>query len=295
MRLAEETNIPLVFTNDCHFINTEDFEPHKGLKCIAGGENIHHCHHVYKPDHRIKTADEMLAIIENYPPEYRQRMIAACEETVNVAEMVDFNFTTGKYYFPEMSVEDVHGEFKRLCFEGFEKRSEKFLSDRGWEYSERLIYEMELISRMGFESYFLILADVVRFCREEEIPVGPGRGSAAGSIVSYCLGITSLDPIAHDLLFERFLNPARISMPDIDMDFSKRRRHEVIDYTVEKYGRDNVAQIITLELLKLELHSKTWREYMAGLYQNRLNSLVLFQLLQGSLLLYNEPLRRYQR
>lgn len=276
MRLAEETGIPLVFTNDCHFIGEEDFEPHKGLKCIQGGENIHTAYHVYKPDHRIKSAEEMGAIVKNYPEEYRERMYAALTETADIAEMVDFDFTTGKYFFPEMDVENVDQEFRRLCLSGFEERSKMFLPGRGEEYAQRLMYEMELISRMGFESYFLILADVVRFCREKGIPVGPGRGSAAGSIVSYCLGITALDPLAHKLLFERFLNPARISMPDIDMDFSKRRRHEVIDYTVEKYGRDNVAQIVTFGTLKARAALKD----MARVHgwsvpdQNRLSSLV---------------------
>lgn len=252
IKLSEVTNIPLVFTNDCHFLRTEDFEPHKCLKCIQGGENVHTAHHVYKPDHRIKSADEMRLIAKNYPENLQEIIFKAMEETVNVADQIDFNFETGVYHFPEVrdSDESVHNQFQRACFEGFEQRAAMMVGDKGEEYAQRLLYEMKLISEMGFESYFLIVSDIINWCKNNNIPVGPGRGSAAGSLVSYCLNITDIDPIKHGLLFERFLNPARISMPDIDIDFSKRHRHRVIEYTVNKYGRDNVAQIITFGTLK---------------------------------------------
>lgn len=264
INLAQETGLPLIWTNDCHFLKEDDFEPHKRLKCVQGGRRVDApdfmANHVYRPEHRFRSGDEMLKLAQRYAREFsksKKEILKAVSRTVDLAESCEFNFATGKYFFPSVKVEEpegeykelipeeVHQEFYRLCFEGFARRSGKFLLNRGTEYIWRLFYEMQMISKMGFESYFLIVSDLIRWAKSHRIPVGPGRGSAAGSLVSYCLDITELDPIAHNLLFERFLNPARVSMPDIDIDFSKLRRTEVIDYTIQKYGRDNVAQIIT--------------------------------------------------
>ena len=170
MKLAERTGIPLVFTNDCHFIGKEDFAPHKAFKCIQGGDNVNTAFHVYRPDHRIKSVDEMHAIVAPYPEEYHERMHAAMDHTVDIAEMVDFNFGTGKdYYFPkvETQADSIRDEFVQQCLEGFGKRSPGFIPNRGMEYAERLMYEMSLISRMGFESYFLIVSDLIRWAKKQ--------------------------------------------------------------------------------------------------------------------------------
>lgn len=256
IKLSQATGVPLVFTNDCHFVLETDFHPHKCFKCIQGGKNVNEIDHVYKPDHRIKSIEEMSAIADSYDESVRPILYDAMGETVAVADQVDFSFTTGKYFFPAVETEtgNVSTEFRKQCIAGFQNRfaggEVQVDEDKNIEYLRRLFYEMFLIEKMGFEDYFLIVSDIIRYAKANDIPVGPGRGSAAGSLVSYCLDITDLDPIEHGLLFERFLNPARISMPDIDIDFSKRDRHKLIDYTVEKYGRENVAQIITFGTLK---------------------------------------------
>jgi DNA polymerase-3 subunit alpha len=248
MTLSQDTGVPLVLTNDCHFIHEKDFEPHKALKCINMHQPFTTTDHVYVPEHRLKSPEEMLQILNSYDESYHETLRNAIEETSRVAERCDFEFTKGVYHFPDVELkedETVRSKFRTEVLDGFADRSPGFDRNRLHEYIQRLYYELSLIERMGFPGYFLVVADFVRYARENDIPVGPGRGSAAGSLVSYSLGITDLDPIYHGLLFERFLNPARISMPDIDIDFSKRHRYEVIDYIVQKYGRDNVAQIAT--------------------------------------------------
>ena len=184
----------------------------------------------------VKSEEEMRTLFPQWPE--------AIENTQRIADRCHMAFQFGQHHLPEFQYpEGYDGDslFAELCQKGFEKR----YPDASEEYRERLRYEMEMIRRMGFVDYFLIVADFVADARSQDIPVGPGRGSAAGSMVSYCLEITNVDPMQYDLYFERFLNPERVTMPDIDMDFCYRRRNEIIDYVNRKYGSDHVAQIVT--------------------------------------------------
>ena len=251
VKLAGETKLPLILTNDSHFVDDSDYEPHCWLKCMGNGERIAETKRVYTPAHKIRSEEEMRALAEGYAEPTKGAILRAATATVAAAERCDFGFPSGKsfvYHFPRAKVPEgvtPEEEFRAQCLEGFRRRSEKFVLGRGEEYSARLLYEIGVIEKMGFQDYFLIVSDLIRWAKREGIPMGPGRGSAAGSLVGYCLDITEVDPIRHGLLFERFLNPERVSMPDIDIDVSKRDRHRLIEYTVEKYGRENVAQIIT--------------------------------------------------
>ena len=200
----------------------------------------------------LKTADELFSRF----PEDAQ----AIENTLAIAERCALEIPTGEFHLPEFPVPsgyDLDSFFEKVVLEGFEERLAE-LRKRGSQYGrqisqelymERLRSELQVIQRMGFSGYFLIVWDFIRHARDNQIPVGPGRGSAAGSLVAYCLRITDIDPLRYDLLFERFLNPDRVSLPDIDIDFCMRRRGEVIQYVSEKYGRDRVAQIITFGTL----------------------------------------------
>lgn len=272
--LAKATGAKLIWTNDCHFLTKDDYEAHADLKCIPGYKQSNSKEFkeehgkIYRTTHHFRSEDEMRIIPHQvsgpvgqakprYPAEIIPQLVEAFDRTMEVAEACDFSFTSSKagtYYFPEIPREEnqtLEEQFRAKTFEGFQERVNEGLvnPDRYGEYIDRLLYEIKMISTMGFESYFVIVADMVQWAKKQGIPVGPGRGSAAGSIVSWSLQITDLDPVEHGLLFERFLNPARVSMPDIDLDFSKRRRGEVIDYVVQKYGRENVAQIITFHTL----------------------------------------------
>ncbi|MBR2742900.1 MAG: DNA polymerase III subunit alpha [Clostridia bacterium] len=237
VRMSRETGIPLVATNDAHYIAPGDFESHNVLMCIQMGKTVDDPNKMGFENNEfyVKSSEEMAELF-SYVPE-------ALENTKKIADMCNVEFDFSKRHLPKFGDGDEAKNFetlKALCYEGLKDRYE------GWQkHTDRLEYELSTIKSMGFVDYFLIVHDFVRFAREHDIPVGPGRGSAAGSIVSYCLYITSVDPIKYNLLFERFLNPERVTMPDIDIDFCYEKRQQVIDYVVRKYGADHVAQIIT--------------------------------------------------
>ncbi len=238
LRIHEETGIPLVCTNDCHYLAPEDAEAHDVLLCIQTGKLVEDEKRMrYEPrNFYVRSTEEMEKLFSKYP--------GAIENTGRIAELCNLEFTFGKYHLPEFRVpegETSQSCIRKLCEEGF---AEKYRGEHP-EYHRQLDYELDMIEKMGFTDYFLIVSDFVRFARRAGIPVGPGRGSAAGSMVSYCLDITDVEPMKYGLYFERFLNPERVSMPDIDMDFGDTRRDEVVDYVRRKYGDDRVAQIVT--------------------------------------------------
>ncbi len=238
IRMSRETGIELVATNDVHYTYSSDAEAHDILLCVQTGKSL-------KDENRmryeggqyyVKSEEEMRRLFP-YAPE-------AIENTGKIAERCNVEIEFGVTKLPRFDVPDGYTAWEylnKLCFEGLDKR----YTDNKEELRNRLNYELGVIKDMGYVDYFLIVWDFIRYAREQGIIVGPGRGSAAGSLVSYTLGITKLDPIKYDLLFERFLNPERVSMPDIDVDFCFERRQEVIDYVVEKYGKDQVVQIVT--------------------------------------------------
>ena len=242
MRISSETGIPLVATNDCHYLYKEDAEAHDVLICIQTQKNV------YDEDRMkyeggqfyVKSPEEMEEVF-HYIPE-------AIHNTEEIARRCNVEIEFGKYHLPLYPVPEGYTSLSylnKLCEDGFKKRYEGVDADTEASLRERLKYETDTISNMGFVDYFLIVWDYINFAKENHIAVGPGRGSAAGSIVAYCLGITGVDPIRYNLLFERFLNPERVTMPDIDVDFCVLRRQEVIDYVTEKYGREKVVQIVT--------------------------------------------------
>ena len=242
MRLSKELNIPLVATNDCHYINAEDWEAHDILLCIQTGKKVSDENRMrYEGgQYYVKSEEEMRRLFP-YAPE-------AIENTHRIAERCNVEIEFGVTKLPRFEVPagyDSWGYLNHLCSEGFTMR---YPDDDG-TLRARLDYELGTIRSMGYVDYFLIVWDFINFAKSHGIAVGPGRGSAAGSIVAYCLKITDIDPIRYQLLFERFLNPERVSMPDIDVDFCYERRQEVIDYVVEKYGKDQVAQIVTFGTL----------------------------------------------
>lgn len=242
MRLSKELNIPLVATNDCHYINADDWEAHDILLCIQTGKKVSDENRMrYEGgQYYVKSEEEMRQLFP-YAPE-------AIENTHKIAERCNVEIEFGVTKLPRFDVPDEYdswGYLNHLCDEGFALR---YPDDDG-TLRARLDYELGTIKSMGYVDYFLIVWDFINFAKSHGIAVGPGRGSAAGSIVAYCLKITDIDPIRYQLLFERFLNPERVSMPDIDVDFCYERRQEVIDYVVEKYGKDQVAQIVTFGTL----------------------------------------------
>lgn len=242
MRISSETGIPLVATNDCHYLYKEDAEAHDVLICIQTQKNV------YDEDRMkyeggqfyVKSPEEMEEVF-HYIPE-------AIRNTEEIARRCNVEIEFGKYHLPQYPVPEGYTSLSylnKLCEDGFKKRYEGANEATETMLRERLKYETDTITSMGFVDYFLIVWDYINFAKENHIAVGPGRGSAAGSIVAYCLGITGVDPIRYNLLFERFLNPERVTMPDIDVDFCVLRRQEVIDYVTEKYGREKVVQIVT--------------------------------------------------
>ena len=238
LRLHNETGIPMVCTNDAHYLRKEDAESHDVLLCIQTGKTVDDENRMrYEPQNfYLRSTEEMEALFAGYPD--------AVANTERIAEMCQMEFTFGKYHLPEFQLPEGYDSptyLRELCSRGFEKR----YGQAKPEYRKQLDYELDMIEKMGFTDYFLIVSDFVRYAKSQKIPVGPGRGSAAGSMVSYCLEITDIDPMKYDLYFERFLNPERVSMPDIDMDFGDTRRGEVVDYVRRKYGDDHVAQIVT--------------------------------------------------
>lgn len=242
-RIAKDTDIPLVATNDSHYVLPEDAEAQDALLCIQTGKLMSEPDRMNMTgeDFSLKSPEQMAEAFADTPE--------AVANTVKIAEMVDLKIELGGMILPKFDVPDSTTEreyLRKLVKEGIERRYGKTFSA---EIKDRVSYEMEVIERMGFESYFLIVQDFVNWAKDNGIVVGPGRGSGAGSIVAYALRITNLDPIEFGLLFERFLNPDRISMPDFDLDFADDRRGEVIDYVSRKYGQDHVAQIITFGTL----------------------------------------------
>ena len=243
-RISDETKIPLVATNDVHYIEQKDAPVQQVLICIATnhvlGEDTgleFHSDNFY-----LKSEDEMRALFSDVPE--------AIENTVIIADMCNFDFEFGNTKLPYFETPDNmnHFEyFKMKCYQGMKER---YGENPPEEYIKRLEYELETVDKMGYTDYYLIVQDFVAFARGNGIPVGPGRGSGAGSIAAYCIGITDIDPMKYDLIFERFLNPERVSMPDFDIDFCYERRQEVIDYVTRKYGADHVAQIVTFGTLQ---------------------------------------------
>ena len=253
--IARDLGMPLVCTNDVHYLHQHDSKPHDLLLCIGTGKSVHDEKRLrYHGDQFfLKTAEQMTKVFGDYPE--------AMKNTLLIAERCNVTIPSGTLHVPTFDVPSgytLDDYFEHVARQGYADRLPRLrqLAGEGKlrhtleEYDARLDYEIAMIKRMGYPGYFMIVWDFIRYAREHGIAVGPGRGSAAGSLVAYCLRITDVDPIDYDLLFERFLNPERVSMPDIDVDFCERRRGEVIEYVTRKYGRENVSQIITFGTMK---------------------------------------------
>ena len=242
IQLAKELQIPLVATNDVHYIDKEDSKMHKVLMAIQTGTTVDELKLDFgSEEFYIKSTQEMQMLFKDVPE--------AIENTVEIANRCNVDFEFGKIKLPkffEDGVTDNNKFFKDLCYSGLENRYKNICKQNTFdEIRKKLEYEISVIEKMGYVDYFLIVYDFVRYAKNNDIPVGPGRGSGAGSIAAYCIGITDIDPVKYNLLFERFLNPERISMPDFDIDFCYEKRQRVIDYVIAKYGADHVAQIVT--------------------------------------------------
>mgnify|MGYP002350703462 FL=1 len=237
LTLSKETGIPLVATNDCHYIEREDSRMHRILLCI-------------QTNHTIEDKDGMEFASDQFYLKSEEQMRAlfpqeACDNTVRIAGRCQVEFEFGHTRLPRFDTpngQENTAYFRDQCYQGLRRRYGEHPDPK---VTERLEYELKVIESMGYVNYYLIVHDFVRYAKSVGIPVGPGRGSGAGSLAAYCIGITGIDPIRYNLLFERFLNPERVSMPDFDIDFSDERRPEMIDYVVRKYGADHVAQIVT--------------------------------------------------
>ncbi|MBL8148825.1 MAG: DNA polymerase III subunit alpha [Blastocatellia bacterium] len=250
VELSRKVDIPLVVTNDCHFLTAEDFEAHDALICLQTGRTMNEEGRMrYTPYHYLRSPEEMWEVFGDELPNALMR-------TLEIAERCNLEMPKGKNYLPIYPVPEnytIDSYFEKVVREGFEERCRllRKLASEGklrydlQRYYERLDLEIETIKKMGFPGYFLIVWDFIRFAKQQGIPVGPGRGSAAGSLVAYSLAITDVDPMEYELMFERFLNPERVSMPDIDIDFCVRGRSSVINYVSDFYGKENVSQIIT--------------------------------------------------
>ncbi len=240
IKLSKETGIPLVATNDAHYLRREDSKAHEVLLCIQTGKKMTDEDRMkFNSDELyVKSQEEMVSSFRNIPE--------AIENTARIADMCNVEIEFNKLHLPEFKVPEEKDPFDylhSLCIEGLRRKYGDDASKP--EYKDRLEYELQVIRQMGYVDYFLIVWDFIKYSKDNGIMVGPGRGSAAGSLTAYCLGITTIDPLKYNLLFERFLNPERVTMPDIDIDFCYVRRPEVIEYVVRKYGADRVAQIIT--------------------------------------------------
>ena len=238
LRMARETGLPLVVTNDAHYLRKEDAKMQDIMLCIQTGKTVDDADRMkfQTEEFYLKSEEEMRQLFPNCEE--------AFENTAKIAQRCNVEFVFHEYHLPSFPVPagyDSDSYFRKLCMDGFAER----YPDRPKEYLDRLEYEIGVISRMGYVNYYLIVWDFIRYAKENGIPVGPGRGSGAASIVAYCMHITEVDPMKYTLIFERFLNPERVSMPDFDTDFCQERRGEVIDYVVRKYGADHVAQIAT--------------------------------------------------
>jgi len=250
LQLERDLGVPLVATNDSHYLCEDDAHAQDVMLCIQTGKSIQDTNRMkfHGTDFFVKSHDEMLRVFPDSPQ--------VLTRTLEIAERCNMKLEKVSNPFPHFDVPPgftLDSYFEHVSREGFRRRLDalRVLQDQGRlkhsleEYEKRLAEELRIIQQMKFSGYFLIVWDFIRYAREKSIPVGPGRGSAAGSLVSFAMSITDLDPLQHELLFERFLNPERISMPDIDIDFCMNRRGEVIQYVTQKYGRENVAQIIT--------------------------------------------------
>lgn len=252
LEVSKKTGIPLVATNDCHYEKREDWQAHDIHMCIAMGKTLDDPSRLKMTTHELyfKTGDEMAKLFDFAPQ--------SIKNTLEVAEKCNLEFKKEGFVMPNFEIPPEfasHADYlKYRCIEGLKKKLKT--DDIPPEYSQRLDYELSVISSMGFAVYFLIVADFIGYARSHDIPVGPGRGSGAGSIVAYSMDITKLDPLKNKLLFERFLNPDRVSMPDLDIDFSDAGREKVIEYMRQKYGNKNVAQIITFGTMKAKLALK---------------------------------------
>ena len=248
--LAAKTQCPVVATNDVRFIDSDGFEAHEARVCIGEGRALDDPRRKrrYSDQQYLKTEEQMCVLFEDIPE--------ALENAVEIAKRCSLDIELGKYYLPEYPIPQGMTEndfLRKICFEGLDQRLAKILKGfakddaeaRRAEFIKRLEFELDIITQMGFPGYFLIVMDFIRWAKQNQIPVGPGRGSGAGSLVAYVLEITDLDPLEYDLLFERFLNPERVSMPDFDVDFCMDDRDKVINYVAETYGRQAVSQIIT--------------------------------------------------
>ena len=253
--IARDLNLPLICTNDVHYVRETDAHPHDILLCIGTGKAYSDPKRMRYESRNffLKTPEQMAEAFKDYPD--------ALANTVRIAERCNVLLAEGENFLPNFDVPapyTLDDYFEHVVREGFKDRLTRLkqLANTGTirhtidEYERRLSYEIDMIKQMKYSGYFLIVWDFIRYAREQGIPVGPGRGSAAGSLVAYCLRITDVDPLNFDLIFERFLNPERVSLPDIDIDFCERRRGEVIEYVTRKYGRENVAQIITFGTMK---------------------------------------------
>ena len=242
LRMSQETGIELVATNDIHYINAQDAIPHDILLCIQTGKKV-------SDENRMRyEGGQYYCKSEQQMQELFPYALQALENTHKIAQRCNVEIEFGVTKLPKFQVPEGYTSWeylRKLCYEGLTRR----YPNQQEQLKERLEYELDTIHSMGYVDYFLIVWDFIHFARQNHIMVGPGRGSAAGSIVSYCLEITNIDPIKYDLLFERFLNPERVSMPDIDVDFCYERRQEVIDYVVKKYGKEQVVQIVTFGTL----------------------------------------------
>ena len=239
IRLSRDTGIPMAATNDAHYLRREDARVQEILLCIQTGKTIQDADRMeFQTDEfYLKTTQEMYDLFAVVPE--------ACANTVRIAQQCDFDFDFGHTKIPYYKAPDGmdnQAYFEKLCWEGLERRYGPQVPQAN---KDRLSYEIGVIRSMGYTNYYLIVFDYINFAKSQNIPVGPGRGSGAGSIAAYCVGITDIDPIRYNLIFERFLNPERVSMPDFDVDFCYERRQEVIDYVNRKYGSDHVAQIVT--------------------------------------------------
>src|SRR6267378_1218696 len=254
-RLEKDLGLPLVATNDSHYLCEDDAHAQDVMLCIQTGKSIQETNRMKFEGTQfyVKNGDEMLRVFKDAPQ--------VLSRTLDIAERCNLRLEKVPSPFPHFDVPDgftLDSYFEHITRQGFARRMESLrtLASNGRlkhslaDYEQRLARELSIIQQMKFSGYFLIVWDFIRYARERGIPVGPGRGSAAGSLVAYCLRITDVDPLNFDLLFERFLNPERVSLPDIDVDFCERRRGEVIEYVTRKYGRENVAQIITFGTMK---------------------------------------------
>ena len=244
IRVAREIGAGLVATNDCHYIRQEDHEMHNILLCIQTNHTIHDENKAeFKTNEfYLKSESEMRSLFPD--------LDEAIDNTAKIADRCHVEIEFGNRKLPDFKTPDNEGHyeyFRRKCYDGL---SRKYGDHPDNTIVDRLEYELGIIRRMGFVDYFLIVNDFVQYAKSQDIPVGPGRGSGAGSLCAYCIGITGIDPIKYNLLFERFLNPERVSMPDFDIDFCKERRGEVIDYVIRKYGADRVAQIVAFGTLQ---------------------------------------------